>query len=108
MTWGVSRADIEKLPPTNAVGDEFSLVLARMIRSIQNDPEQLRNAVYELARVKLQKEVWLTEPRLSILEMRRLTLALETAIERVETVSSGRDALPSPQHWHSLPGNTEI
>jgi hypothetical protein len=74
--------------PAKSLGTDFSLVLSRTIASIHDDPAQLRNAVYELARVKLQQEAWQQNPPVSILEMRRLMLALETAIERVETESS--------------------
>jgi hypothetical protein len=56
---------------------DFSLVLSRTIQSIKDDPAQLRNAIYELARVKLQRECLLTAPPLTVLETRRLMLALE-------------------------------
>ena len=79
-----------------APGD-FSSVLARTIESIKDDPAQLRNAIYELARIKLQREAWQANPPLSILEQRRLMLALETAIERVETISSQQDGPRLPQ-----------
>jgi hypothetical protein len=36
---------------------DFAIVLTRVITSIENDPAQLRNAVYELARIKLQTEL---------------------------------------------------
>src|SRR6476661_8569822 len=70
---------------------DFSSVLARTIDSVRDDPAQLRNAIYELARIKLQREAWARSPPMSILETRRLMLALETAIERVETLSSQKD-----------------
>jgi hypothetical protein len=70
---------------------DFSSVLGRTIASVREDPAQLRNVIYELARVKLQREAWARNPRMSVLETRRLMLALETAIERVETLSSGQD-----------------
>jgi hypothetical protein len=72
---------------------DFSSVLGRTIASVREDPAQLRNVIYELARVKLQREAWARNPRMSVLETRRLMLALETAIERVETLSSGQDAV---------------
>jgi hypothetical protein len=70
---------------------DLSSVIARTLESVREDPAQLRNAIYELARVKLQKEAWASN--MSILAARRLMLALETAIERVETLSSQQDAL---------------
>src|SRR5215470_6311218 len=70
---------------------DLSSVIANTLEAVRNDPSQLRNAIYELARVKLQKEAWANN--MSILEARRLMLALETAIERVETVASRQDEL---------------
>jgi hypothetical protein len=70
---------------------DFALVLARVIDDVNQDPAELRRAVYELARIKLQREAWRRNPPLDVGQMRRLTKALETAIERVETFSSQRD-----------------
>jgi hypothetical protein len=64
---------------------DFAIVLSRVIASIENDPAQLRGAVYELARIKLQTELSIN------VEKRDLASALESAIERVETVSSKHD-----------------
>jgi hypothetical protein len=77
---------------------DFALVLARVIDAVNQDPAELRRNIYELARIKLQREAWRRNPPLDAGEMRRLTKALETAIERVEAFSSERDearALPS-------------
>ena len=41
---------------------DFALVLARTIDSIKNDPSQLRNTVYELARTKLLMLAWEQNP----------------------------------------------
>src|SRR5712691_4814745 len=81
---------------------DFALVLSRVIGSIKDDPAQLRNAVYELARIKLQREGWYRNPPMNILEMRRLMLALESAIERVETFSSKYDELRALQSLDRL------
>jgi hypothetical protein len=67
---------------------DFAVVLSRVIESIENDPAQLRNAVYELARIKLRREAWRRDPPIKLWEARHLTLALESAIERVETIYS--------------------
>ncbi|MGY4478128.1 hypothetical protein [Bradyrhizobium sp. USDA 3364] len=58
---------------------EFALVLARTIDSVSSDPQQLRSAVYELARQKLQQLAH-EDPS----EKQRLMQALEVAIEGVE------------------------
>jgi hypothetical protein len=89
----IKRRDGGESLATNLPAVDFSSVLARTIESIRDDPAQLRNAVYELARIKLQREVWQRTPPMSILETRRLMLALETAIERVETSSSQQEDL---------------
>ncbi|MFT4115664.1 hypothetical protein [Bradyrhizobium sp.] len=81
---------------------EFALVLSRMIDSVKNDPEHLRQTVYELARHKLQEQL-ASEGRP---DQRKLSKALETAILGVETfvknnddfsVSNGPAALPPPR-----------
>jgi hypothetical protein len=61
--------------------------LARVIDSAKQNPAELRYAIYEIARIKLQQEGWSKNPPLEDSEMRRLTVALETAIERVEAIS---------------------
>jgi hypothetical protein len=79
--------------PTASPELDFAVVISRVIGSMQNDPAQLRHAVYELARIKLQREAWQKHPTMSVLEIGRLTRALETAIGRVEAVSSRYDEL---------------
>jgi hypothetical protein len=77
--------------PANSLEVDFGIVLARMLENLKSDPSELRNAAYELARIKLQKECWLRNPPLTVLEMRRALLALEVAIERVEAGHSRTD-----------------
>ncbi len=62
---------------------QFALVLARTIESISSDPELLRNAVYDLARQKLQDLAH--DP----VEKKRLMEALEIAIAGVEAHTKG-------------------
>jgi hypothetical protein len=100
MTYAVARSDRARNLSTAEL--EFSLVLARVIGSIENDPAQLRNAVYELARVKLQREALQRHPHMSGMESRRLVLALEAAIDHVETVSSRHDELRALQSLDRL------
>jgi hypothetical protein len=85
----ISRREDEESPVANVPAIDLTSVIARTIESVRDDPSQLRNAIYELARVKLQKEAWASN--MSLLSARRLMLALETAIERVETVASQQD-----------------
>ena len=78
------------VPATSAELD-FSLVLARVIGSIENDPAQLRSAVYELARIKLEREAWRPDPPMTVSEIHRLMVALDAAVDRVESVSLRHD-----------------
>jgi hypothetical protein len=79
---------------THGLDHDFSLVLAKTIEAVQNDPAQFRNLIYEMSRVHLQREAWHRNPPVNILELRRMMLALETAIERVETQAAQRDGMP--------------
>jgi hypothetical protein len=81
---------------------DFALVLARVIGAMSEDPAQLRGAVYELARIKLQREAWHRDPPMDLLEMRRLMLSLEGAIEGVETVYAKHDELRALQSLDRL------
>jgi hypothetical protein len=74
---------------------DFAIVLSRVIGSIENDPAQLRNAVYELARIKLRTELSQRGAPINVSEKGDLALALESAIDRVETVYSKHDHLRS-------------
>src|SRR5262245_23173888 len=82
---------------------DFAIVLSRVIASIENDPAQLRSAVYELARIKLQTELSINVP-----EKRDLALALESAIERVETVSSKHDHVKVLQSLDRFTNRSEV
>src|SRR5438128_3224624 len=86
----------------------LAVILCRVIQSIEHHPAQLRNAVYELARIKLRKEVCRGHPPISSLEVRRLTLALEDAIESVETIYSRHDELRALRSLHRLIESSEI
>jgi hypothetical protein len=87
---------------------DFAVVLSRVIDSIEDDPAQLRNAVYELARIKFRKEAWRRDPPLKLWEARHLTQALECAIERVETIYSKHDELRALQSLYRLIESSEI
>lgn len=66
--------------PTSSTEVEFALVLSRIIDSVENDPEHLRAAVYELARHKLKEQFGSEEA----VDMRQLSNSLEIAIQGVE------------------------
>jgi len=82
-----STVEMEKGDPPPMQEVEFALILARMIDAVKADPVQLRTAVYEFARSKLNNEMsWADEA-----EQDRIRLALETAIKGVEDFSVRRD-----------------
>ena len=87
---------------------DFAVVLSRVIESIEDDPAQLRNAVYELARIKLRREAWRRNPPINLVDARRLTLALESAIEGVETIYAKHDELKALQSLYRLIESSEI
>src|SRR5215470_19824121 len=87
---------------------DFAVVLSRVISSMNGDPAQLRNAVYELARIKLQREAWQRDPPLNLLEMRRMMMALDCAIEHVETIHAKHDDLRALRSLDRLIANSEF
>src|SRR3954464_12093585 len=70
---------------------DYHAVLLRVIQSTTTDPAQLRNLVYELARIKLRRETWLQEPALGRDEAQEHLKALEEAIADVEAITSQDD-----------------
>ena len=70
---------------------DFAIVLSRTLADLNKDPAQLRNVVYQLARIKLEQEVAQRNSRVDPVEMEQLSLALESAIDRVETIYSKCD-----------------
>jgi len=73
--------------PTSSAEVEFALVLSRMIDSVKNDPEHLRATVYELARYKLQEQLWSEKTA----DTQQLSKSLEVAIQGVETFVTKND-----------------
>src|SRR4029077_8013138 len=63
-------------PTPNEV--QFALVIARMIETVQNSPEHMRQTVYDLARYKLQEQF------------------TQTAIRGVEEFSRQQFSIPAP------------
>src|SRR4051794_14453578 len=68
---------------------EFALVLARTIDAMRADPQQLRSAIYELARHKLHEQFTGQDAA----EFARLSAALEVAIQGVEAHLEKNDDL---------------
>src|SRR5258708_6111035 len=100
MTSDVSPDSSEDRLAPDPLEQEFSVALARIIESAAEDPAQLRNTIYELARIMLQREAWQSSPGTDSSEMRRRSRALEPAMARVEAIASQLDApraAPSPE-----------
>lgn len=62
---------------------QFALVIARMIDTVKTNPEDMRQAIYDLARYKLQEQFTYADAK----DVRRTQQALESAIRGVETFS---------------------
>jgi hypothetical protein len=74
----------DKLVSPHAQEVEFALILSRMINTVKEDPSQMRLAIYEFARARLTIDAeWADEA-----ERKRLSAALETAIQGVEKFSA--------------------
>src|SRR5215204_1094602 len=66
---------------------EFALILSRMINTVKDDPSQMRLAIYEFARARLEIDAsWADQA-----ERMRLLSSLETAIRGVEQFSARAD-----------------
>jgi hypothetical protein len=95
MTPESPKADGEKAVAPQGQAIEYALILQRMIDAVQEDPSQMRLAIYEFARARLKGDTpWLDDS-----DRERLSVALETAIQGVEQFSTRqgeRDLLPPP------------
>jgi hypothetical protein len=71
---------------------EFALVIARMIDSVRNSPDHMRQAIYDLARYKLQEQFTYVDAK----DVKRTQQALETAIRGVEAFSKQHPLIGVP------------
>jgi hypothetical protein len=71
---------------------QFALVIARMIDSVRNSPEHMRQAVYDLARYKLQEQFTYSDAK----DIKRTQDALETTIRGVEEFSRQQIGIAAP------------
>jgi hypothetical protein len=85
----VPSEQIKPAPPSLEV--EFALVIASMIESVKNSPQDIRQVIYDLARYKLQEQIL----QASVEEREHTQQALEGAIRNVEAFSK--------KHVHILP-----
>jgi hypothetical protein len=66
---------------------EYALILSRMIRTVKKDRSQLRLTIYEFARARLKIDTYWADET----ERKRLSAALETAIQGAEEFSAHRE-----------------
>lgn len=78
-------------PSTQQIKTGFIRLLSSRIRAVSDDPQQMREIVYELARVKLMEQFTHADAR----ESRELQQVLERAIKEVER-SFARSAASEP------------
>ena len=82
----------EEEDPNQASNEvQFALVIARIIESVNADPELMRQAVYDLARHKLQEQLVDSNPT----DTQCAERALEAAIHGVEESSRQQVSLPA-------------
>ena len=79
---------------------EFALVIARMIESAKNSPEDMRQVIYDLARYKLREQL----PHANAAEKQRTQQALEIAVRGVEAFSEKRVHIRTPGLQSQLDG----
>jgi hypothetical protein len=83
------KVDQDKAVSPHAKEIEYALLLQRMIDMVNQDPSQMRSAIYDFARTRLKIDsAWADDS-----ERARLATALETAIQGVESFSSRGDEL---------------
>ena len=83
----------DQLPALGSAGDDFYSMLGHAIDSAREDDLQLRKAIYEVVRTRLQRQGWIRQPPISILEMRQYLRALDAAIARIEKDVSDAEEL---------------
>lgn len=83
MTSGDLTPDDPEQPDQTPTEIQFALVIARMIETVDQSPEHLRQAIYDLARYKLQEQFTHADAK----HIKRARQALETAISGVEQFS---------------------
>jgi len=84
---------------------ECALILQRMIDKVKDDPTQMRLAIYEFARARLTIDT----AQLDESERKRLSAALETAINGVERFSARHvERLEAPPHSRQIGQGTAL
>jgi hypothetical protein len=87
MTGELPKVEQDETPAPYVQEIEYALMLQRMINIANQDPVQMRMAVYGLARARMKTETL----QLVRSERERLLNSPETAIQGVENFSQRRD-----------------
>jgi hypothetical protein len=99
----MSSSEIERAKSkdveTSLTEVEFALVLSRVIGSVNDDPEQLRHTIYDLARHKLKEQLRHTG---STEQNQKTINALEVAIRGVEEFSQKKQITTPVRQYQSL------
>ena len=83
---------------------QFALVIARMIDTVKNSPQDVRQIIYDLARYKLQEQFTHVDAK----NTRRVQQALEAAIRGVEAFSRQQASIPSAAPPVGLENSTDF
>ncbi|PIT04909.1 hypothetical protein TSA1_32310 [Bradyrhizobium nitroreducens] len=83
----------DNAPSTQQIKAGFIRLLSSRIRAVSDDPQQMREIVYELARVKLMEQFTHADAR----ESRELQQVLERAIKEVERTFARSAAAEAPK-----------
>jgi hypothetical protein len=95
--------NLDRLEPASSEV-QFALVIARMIDSVRNSPEHMRQAVYDLARYKLQEQFTYADAK----DIKRTQQALESAIRGVEEFSRQHPSIPPAPTPPPQIGNPDV
>ena len=66
----------------------YSSLLERKIKEIEHDPAEMRQVVYDVARLALKQQLYAQRPPLKSTDIQHSLSDLEAAIERVESQSA--------------------
>ena len=88
--------------------DDYYSVLARMIAATMKDEGQLRRMVYELARQKLRRQLYLQYQHLRRPDMEDQLIELETAITQIESDAAQEVPLLSLPQRNAMNGGTDV
>ncbi len=93
MTSGELRHTGRDTTEPDSTEIQFALVIARMIDTVNSSPQDMRQAIYDLARYKLQEQF----THANVKDMKLAQQALESAIRGVEQFSASQEpSLPPP------------